>query len=224
MAAALSLEQHGRVLVATMDDGRANAISTEMSTALRDAVRQAEDDDGIAAMVIAGRPGRFSGGFDLGVIKSGDVAAVMEMVKSGGSLVRDAFGASIPVVAACTGHAVAAGALILLGCDHRVGSHAESKIGLNEVAIGMVLPGWAMTIARERLSPRYLQEAVVNARLFSSSEAVAAGFLDTLVEPDAVVGAAIARAEQLATLDPAAYAGTVRAFRGSTLAAMAGFL
>ena len=218
---ALTVEQRGRVLVATMDDGRVNAISTALSTALRAAITEAENDDDIGAVVIAGRPGRFSGGFDLGVIQGGDAAAIGEMVSSGGELVAQAYGSTVPVVAACTGHAVAAGALLLLGCDHRVGPAADVKIGLNEVAIGLTLPDWAMAIALERLSRRHLQASVVNARLYDGSGAVDAGFLDVAVDPDTVIEAAVDHATALTELDPEAYAATVQAIRGSTLARMA---
>lgn len=136
-------------------------------------------------------------------------------------MVAEAYGSPVPVVAACTGHAVAAGALLLLGCDHRVGPDAEVKIGLNEVAIGLTLPRWALAIAAERLSRRHLQGSVVNARLFNGSGAVGAGFLDEVVAPDAVVAAAIAHAAVLAELDPTAYAATVKALRGPVLTAMA---
>jgi len=216
----LSRRVEGRVLVVTMDDGRANALSIEQSRGLLGALADAEADADIAAVVIAGRPGRFSGGFDLGVIGSGDGARIREMVDGGGELVRRAYGCSVPVVAACTGHAVAAGALLLLGCDHRVGPDADVKIGLNEVAIGLTLPGWALTIAAERLSRRHLQRSVANARLFDGKGAVDAGFLDEVVAPDAVIATAIERASELAALDPSAYAGTVAALRGRTLEAM----
>ena len=82
---------------------------------------------------------------------------------------------------------VAAGALLLLGCDHRVGPDADVKIGLNEVAIGLTLPDWALTIAQERLSRRHLQASVGNARLHDGRGAVDAGFLDAAVAPDAVL-------------------------------------
>ncbi len=219
--APVTVEQRGRVLLATMDDGRANAMSITMSGALRAALTRAQDDPGIGALVIAGRSGRFSGGFDLDVIRGGDADAVREMVDSGGALVAEAYGASVPVVAACTGHAVAAGALLLLGCDHRVGPDAEVKIGLNEVAIGLTLPHWALAIAEERLSRRHLQASVANAQLHDGAGAAAAGFLDVAVEPNAVVEAAMDHAAKLAELDPAAYAATVQALRGPTLAAMA---
>ena len=218
VGAPVTVDQHGRVLLVTMDDGRANAMSITVSTALRAALAQAEADPGVGAVVIAGR----AGGFDLGVIQGSDADSIREMVDSGGALVAHAYGASVPVVAACTGHAVAAGALLLLGCDHRLGADADVKIGLNEVAIGLTLPDWALAIATERLSRRHLQASVVNARLYDGAGAVSAGFLDTVVEPDAVVDAAMAHAAAWAELDPAAYAATVRALRGPTLTRMAG--
>lgn len=218
----VTVEQRGQVLLVTMDDGRANAVTSALSTAVRAAISRAEATPDIGAVVIAGRPGRFSGGFDLGVIRGGDANAIREMVDGGGALVREAYGAAIPVVAACTGHAVAAGALILLGCDYRVGTDENVKIGLNEVAIGLTLPDWALAIAAERLSPRYLQQSVANAQLYDGKGAVEAGFLDAVVPADQVVTAAIERATILAQLDTVAYAQTLKALRGPTLARMAG--
>ncbi len=218
----VTVEQRGRVLLATVDDGKANAMATGVSRALHAAIDRAEADDSIGAVVIAGRPGRFSGGFDLRVIQSGDRQAIGEMVSAGGRLVARAYGAGVPVVAACTGHAVAAGALLLLGCDHRVGPDAAIKIGLNEVAIGLTLPDWALAIAQERLSRRHLQASVVDARLHDGNGAVDAGFLDIAVAPDVVIDTALADAATLAELDPAAYAATVAALRGPTLDRMAG--
>ncbi len=217
----ITIEQRGKVLVATMDDGKANAMAEPISAGLRQAIAQAEADEGIGALVIAGRPGRFSAGFDLGVMASGDLDAVGRMVGAGGALVAEAYGAGVPVVAACTGHAVAAGALLLLGCDHRVGPDADIKIGLNEVAIGLTLPDWAMAVAAERLSRRHLQASVVDARLYDGRGAVDAGFLDAVVAPDDVVETAVAEATALAELDPTAYANTVKAMRGPVLSRMA---
>lgn len=217
----VSVERRGRVLLATMDDGKANALSTALSGQLRAVIDQAEADADIGAVVIAGRPGRFCAGFDLGVMGGGDLDAIGEMVGAGGALVAHAYGAGVPVVAACTGHAVAAGALLLLGCDHRVGPDAAIKIGLNEVAIGLTLPDWAMAIAADRLSKRHLQASVVNARLVDGQGAVDAGFLDAAVAPDDVIETAMAEANALAELDPKAYAMTVKAIRGPVLERMA---
>lgn len=210
----------GGVLVCHVDDGKANALSREIIAALVDAVDTAEGDDSIRSLVIHGREGKFCAGFDLNVVRGGDRAAMSELVSDGGELVRRLYGATVPVVAACTGHALAAGALVLLGCDLRIGADIDCKVGLNEVAIGMVLPDWAFTIAVERLSKRRLQQAVANARITGAAGAVDAGYLDEIVPVDNVLDTAVQRAAELAALDPQAYAGTVRRLRGGVVKAM----
>lgn len=216
----ITVEQQESVVVVTVDDGRANALATDLGRALLEVVGQVDADHSLGALVLAGRPGRFSAGFDLGVFQSGDVDAVNEMVAVGGELVRRLYGSSIPVVAACTGHAVAAGALLLLGADRRIGPDAPIKVGLNEVAIGMQLPDWALAIATDRLSRRHLQTSVATARLYDGAGAVDAGFLDVAVDPDEVMTAALAEAHAMCGLDRKAYRGTVRAVRGDVLARM----
>jgi enoyl-CoA hydratase len=217
----VTLERLGRVLVVHLDDGKANALSSSMIASIETAIADAEADDTVGAVVLHGREGKFCAGFDLNVMRSGDLAALGTLVSDGGDLVRRIYGSSVPVVAACTGHAIAAGALLLLGCDVRVGADVACKIGLNEVAIGMVLPDWAMTIAVERLSRRHLQLAVATAQLTSSHDAVDAGFLDEVVPADEVLATAIARAEMLSELNRRAYAGTVQSLRGPVLQTMA---
>jgi len=94
-----------------------------------------------------GAPGMLSGGFDLKVMRSGGAAAG-KLVTDGGALITRMFGSEMPVLIACTGHAVAAGALLLLGADERIGARGEFRIGLIETEIGMVLPQWAAELAR----------------------------------------------------------------------------
>lgn len=215
-------ETRGAVRLVRVDDAKANAFSVPMLDALSGELDAAEADADIGAMVICGNDRAFFAGFDLGVIRSGDRDAINELVSAGGELVRRVYGSSLPVVAACTGHAVAAGALFLLGCAHRVGPASDSvKIGLNEVAIGLTLPDWALAVAADRLSKRHLQRCVVNAQLCDGPAAVDVGYLDETVSPDAVIDRAMAVATQLAeTLDDDAYANTVAALRGDVLARM----
>lgn len=217
----VTVERDGDVLVLHLDDGKANALSSGVITAISAAIDQAESDDTIGAVVLHGRPGRFCAGFDLSVMRGGDIGAVVSLVSDGGELVRRLYGSSVPVVAASTGHALAAGALILLGCDVRIGADIDCKIGLNEVAIGMVLPNWALTIAQDRLSRRHIQLAVATAQVTAGVGAVDAGFLDAVVPEADVLTAAVAAAHELAALNNRAYAGTVVALRGEVLATMA---
>ena len=215
---ALTIERRGPVMVLHLDDGKANALTFELIAAIRAAVDEAEADDEVGAVVIHGREGRFSGGFDLGVMYGGDFPKIMELVSDGGDMVAHLWGAGVPVVAACTGSAVAAGALTLLGCDVRVGADIAAKIGLNEVAIKMVLPDWALTIAGDRLSKRHVHRAMANARLTTPRDAVDVGFLDEVVAADQVLDRAVQVATELAdTLDPPSYARTLAKTRSEIL-------
>lgn len=216
----VTLELLDHALVVHLDDGKANALSTDVIADLGKAVDLAEHDESIAAIVLHGREGKFCAGFDLNVMRGGDLQAMSRLVCDGGVLVRRLYGSGIPLVAACTGHALAAGALMLLGCDVRIGADVDCKIGLNEVAIGMVLPDWAMTIAAARLNPGHLQRAVANARVTAAHEAVRVGFLDEVVDADQVLTRAIECANEMVGLNRKAYAGTVRSLRGATLKLM----
>ena len=216
-----STERIGDVLVVHLDDGKANALSTQMIGDITSAISVAEADDDVVAVVLHGREGRFSAGFDLSVMRGGDVHAMVGLVADGGDLVRRIHGASVPVVAACTGHALAAGALMLLGCDVRIGADVDCRIGLNEVAIGMVLPDWAFTIAVDRLARRHLQRAVATAHVTGAHDAVDVGFLDEVVPADRVLDRAVEVASSFSALDARAYAGTVTKLRGGVLQAMA---
>ncbi|MDO8362439.1 MAG: enoyl-CoA hydratase-related protein, partial [Actinomycetota bacterium] len=152
---------------------------------------------------------------------SGDWTAVASLMSDGGELVRRLYASPLPVVAACTGHALAAGALLLLGCDLRVGADVACKIGLNEVTIGIVLPDWAITICQDRLSRRHLQPAVALAELTGPAGAVDAGFLDAVVPEADLLSVAVARAQAYAAFTREAYGGTVRALRSPVLQRMA---
>jgi enoyl-CoA hydratase len=214
-------EVNGRVLVARVANGKANALSHAVLAALGaalDRVEQSDETDEHAprALLITGTAGMLSGGFDLAVMRSGPKEAG-RLVTEGGAFITRCFASPAPVVVACTGHAIAAGALLLLGADSRVGATGEFRIGLIETQLGMVLPRWAVELSEERLSRRHFQQATVTARIYDPAGAVDAGFLDVAVDPDQVMAEALVEAERLAALPRTAYAGQVKMNRGARL-------
>jgi enoyl-CoA hydratase/carnithine racemase len=65
---------------------------------------------------------------------------VADLILAGGEFAMRIFKSPVPVVAACTGHSLAMGAIVLLACDLRVGpSGKKAKLGLNEVHLGKSL-------------------------------------------------------------------------------------
>jgi len=212
--ALVSLELHDDVALLRMDDGKANALSPEMLDALDAALGRAERE--AKAVVLAGRPGRFCAGFDLRHMMAGPESA-RALVTRGADVLMRAYAHPQPLVIACTGHALAGGALVVLTGDHRVGAAGEFKIGLNEVAIGMPLPILAIEMARDRLDPRKLTEATLLARQYAPEAALAAGYLDELVEPERVVPRALEEAKRLSTLGSFPFSATKRALRRDSI-------
>jgi enoyl-CoA hydratase len=210
---AVTYELDGSVAVIRIDDGKANAISHAIAAELDRGLTQAETD-AAGAVVIAGRPGRFSAGFDLTVMRSG-IDEARDLLRVGAELALRIYTFPAPVVLGVTGHALAMGAILLLAADTRIGATGEFKIGLNEVAIGMPVPRFATELARDRLSPRHLTAAVNHARIYDPTTAVEAGYLDEVVSPDDVEQAALDHAGTLATtLTPAGFRRTREHLRG----------
>ena len=198
-----------------MDDGKANAINFEMVAAVNAALDKAEAE--AKAIVLAGREGRFSGGFDLKAFASLGPDGVYKLLDAGAQLLLRLYGGPLPVVAACTGHAIAMGVFILNACDTRVGAGGDYKIGANEAITGMNLPIFAMELARDRLSPQHLTRAMVQGFIYNPEGAVEAGYLDMLTEADKVEAKAMAVAGQLAQLPGKAYAWNKKSIRKGTL-------
>ncbi len=198
------------VAVLSMDDGKVNAMSFAMMGELDHALKRAAEED--RAVVLAGRPGVFSAGFDLRVMKSGP-EGVRRMVKAGMELKAAFFNYPRPAVIACTGHALAGGAVWLLMADTRFGATGDFRIGMNEVAIGMAMPKAVSVIAEERLSRRYYSRSILEAEIYDPAGALDAGFLDRLASPETVVEAAIIHAAKLGSYPKDAYAETKSSLR-----------
>ncbi len=211
-------EVRDRIAHVTIANGKANALSFEVLAGLDDALSRAEKagEAEVGAMLISGAPGMLSGGFDLQVMRSGAEAAG-RLVTDGGELFSRMYGSPMPVVVACTGHAIAAGALLLLGADARIGARGAFRIGLIETQLGMVLPRWAVELAQERLSKRHVQDATVGARIYDPDGAVDAGFLDSVEPAESLAAAAETEARRWADLPRDAYRGQVRMCRGERL-------
>lgn len=202
----------GKVAVLRIDDGKANAVSAELMDELLEALERAENE--ARAVLMTGRQGRFSAGFDLTVMMASPDSA-RDLVKTGAQFLMSLYLHPLPVVVACTGHALAAGALMLLSADVRIAAEGAFKIGLNEVAIGMRLPVFAIELARERLSRRHFVAATTLGRVYSPAEAADVGFVDRVVAAERCVEEALATARKLAELPSGALAETKHLSRQS---------
>lgn len=205
MAELVTYRRDDRVSTVTMDDGKVNVFSLAMLGALHEAFDQAERDG--TAVVLTGRPGCFSAGFDLGVL-AGPPSDAVTMLRLGATLAERILSFPAPVTVACTGHAFPAGAFLLMAADARLGADGPFKLGLNEVRIGLTLPWFAIVLARHRLTPSQCDHVAVTGALLDPRAAREAGLLDSVVDPDQLAATARATAEDLASLDRAAHGAT----------------
>jgi enoyl-CoA hydratase len=130
-------------------------------------------------------------------------------MRDGTLLYREMLRAPVPVVVACCGHALAAGALLLLADDVTVGLRGPFKIGLNEVAIGVPMPRFAMVMAEHRLPPHRRPVSVLGAQIGDTDQAYTNGFVDIVVDDD-LLGRALGEAARLRDLDRTAFSVTKR--------------
>ena len=213
MADPVTLVRENDIAVITLDDGKANALSFAVLEGLDDALTEAEST--AKAVALIGRDGKFSAGFDLGVM-TGDVDGARRLLATGALLGLRLYTFGIPVVLGVTGHALAMGGILTTTADYRVGAEGNFKIGLNEVAIGMPVPTFGVELCRDRLAKAWFTRCVQHATLCSPTQAVAAGFLDEVVPMEVVAPRARAVAAELAaTVHPGPFAMTRQNVRGA---------
>jgi enoyl-CoA hydratase len=217
MSELISYHLEDGIATLTLSNGKVNAISPDVIAAFNAALDQAVTDR--AVVIITGQPGILSGGYDLKVMTAGPKEAVA-LVTSGSTLARRLLSHPFPVIVACPGHAVAKGAFLLLSADYRIGVDGPFSIGLNEVQIGMTMHHAGIEIARDRLNKVALQRSVVNGEMFNPQGALAAGFLDVVVSPEELQGAALAAARQLKKINMTAHKNTKLKVRKALLEAL----
>lgn len=203
------------ITVVEMDDGKANALTLGVIEDLRGVLEAAS-----SPVVLAGRPGMLCAGYDLETIRSGDDRRISELLSAGRNLFRDILAAPAAVVVACTGHAVAAGALLLLVADLRFAVGGAWRIGLNEVRIGMALPEFGVTVVNHRMSPAHATRAAVFGEIVEPARAREFGFVDHVIDDGAVIEAAVEAAREIAELPAAAMALTKQRRNARLLSAL----
>lgn len=211
----VKLNIDGDVSIITLDDGKANVFSPLMTEAIESLLDQVPQDKG--ALLITGRSGIFSGGFDLKIMSSGDMEEIKRMVKVGFSLLTRIYSFPRPVVCACTGHAIALGAFLLLCGDYRLGAEGDFMIGANEVRNNMSVPEPILELSRTRINKTHWYRAILNAEMYAPNKAISAGYLDETIDPEKLMDLALKKASDLATLDHPVYQITKELDQAKTL-------
>jgi 3,2-trans-enoyl-CoA isomerase len=216
----LGLIKHDAIHELRLERPPVNALDPTLVRALRDAIAGAERDSA-RGIVLSGREGMFSAGLDVPVLLMLPRDALRAFWGDFFGLCADIACASIPVVAAITGHAPAGGAVLSILCDYRVMADGAFKIGLNETQVGLAVPAPIQAALRRLVGAYRAERLMVAGAMLESANAKAIGFVDELVATDLVVPRAIAWLSDLLKLPPQAMKETRRIARADLAAIFA---
>ena len=219
-AGGVRVERHGPLVVLRLDKARGNAIDEPMVESLAAAVEEIADDDAVRGVLLASaHPKLFCPGLDLVTLVEYDRPAMERFFARFEDAMLALYSLRKPVVAAIGGAAVAGGCILALTADHRV-LRRGSPIGLNEVRIGVPVPGWVVTLLRISVTPTAFARVGLLGQNFTDEEALETGLVHEVLPAEGFAAAAAARLEELASRDPVAVGTTKAWFRQPALVEM----
>jgi enoyl-CoA hydratase/carnithine racemase len=204
------------VAIVRMAHGRANAMSLEFCdrlTACFEEVRLSP----ARAVVLIGTERIFSAGVDLLRLLDEGRPYLRQFLPALSTMFATVFSHPKPVVAAINGHAIAGGCVLACAADRRLMAREGGRIGVPELLVGVAFPAVAMEIMRCATVPQHFEEAIFGAGTYAPADAVTRGFVNELVEPEALLDRALAAAKTLAALPPAAFGLSKRQTRQPAL-------
>ena len=201
-----TLSKENDISIIKLDDGKANAFSYDMLSQVNELLTQVPRDSG--ALVITGREGLFSGGFDLKTLATGDMEKITKMVQLGYRLLLELFAFDRPIVAAVSGHSIALGLFVTCSADYRIAIDGKYVCQANEVRNNMDIPTQIMEIIRARVNKKYFYSAVYHSDAYSVQDSIEVGYIDEVVSEDQFMQRVMEKAKELATLPHPFYANT----------------
>lgn len=211
--------EHGPVRELRLARPPVNALSPELLQALTSAI-QAAPVEGARALVLSGREGMFTGGLDVPLLLELDRDGLLRALEVFFDAMEALATSELPVAAAITGHSPAGGCVLALFCDWRVMAAGSYVIGLNEVRVGLAMPGLIADAAARLVGPGRAEQICTAGRLLSPEEALSIGLVDRVVPPDEVVGEAVSWAAEIAALPARAVSLTREVVRADLVAAV----
>jgi enoyl-CoA hydratase len=203
------------ILVVRLDDGDKNTLTPDRFDQLTAAFDTADDE--VRAIVLTGRDGILTAGLDVRWMAANGRSGVRDLLERFGRCAMRLWTDPRPTICAAGGHAIAAGTMLAMACDHAVAAEG-GWWGLVETRIDFELPGFGIALARANVRADRLEDLLLPGERVDAATAVDAGFADEVVPADQVHDRALARARELAELPPRAYAGTKQRLRGAAAA------
>ena len=169
-----------RLAIITLDRGRSNPLNHQMVTELTTCIKDLGTDDAIGGVILAGKEGFFSSGIDLIEAYDYDEEEVRAFWVDFLAMQITLASFKKPLVAAITGHSPAGGCIMAICCDYRVMAEGKFIIGLNEIPVGIIVPGSVFNLYAFWLGQRKAYQYLMEGRLLNVTEALDAGLIDEI--------------------------------------------
>lgn len=179
-----------KIAVLSLDRGRSNAINSEMLSELSRTIRNIENDDSIAGLILTGKDGFFSAGLDLIELYDYDEDQIKAFWLDFLTLVTELASFKKPLIAAITGHSPAGGCVLAICCDYRIMAEGKFIIGLNEVPVGIIVPENIFHLYAFWLGTANASRFLLEGKLMNTAEALQCGLIDEVVNPESILHAA----------------------------------
>jgi methylglutaconyl-CoA hydratase len=163
-----------------------NALNDALIAGLKEALRRADSDEAVRAVVIAGAGADFCSGADLSALQKISESSIVENLEDAQSLM-ELFAlirrVRVPVVAAVRGRALAGGSGLATACDIVLAARS-AVFGYPEVKIGFV-PAMVMAILRRNVSEKRAFELITRGAQISADQAERIGLINQVFDDDA---------------------------------------
>lgn len=214
----IAVHRHEQYAVVQLDRGKSNPINTPMILELSEAFRQLEQDDAVLGVVLTGKGNFFSAGLDLPELYLYDAVEFEQFWMSFMSLIKQMLAFPKPLVCSITGHSPAGGCVLAITCDYRVMSEGNYRIGLNEIPVGIIVPGYLKEIYAQWVGNRNAFQFLMEGKLLLPDEALQVGLVDEVVPLEEVESTAIRKLQHYLQFNQNAWRNTKRNLRRGILA------
>ena len=202
----ISVESHGKVVLAKLNHGITNAINLKVVKELETILNQVKNDTGINGFVLGSSNEKFfSIGYDIPELFEMNRTDFKEFYRLFNLLCLDLFTLPKPTVAAITGHAIAGGCILALCCDYRFIAKGHKMMGLNEVKLGLPVPYMPDRLLHALVGVCKAREMMESGEFYPSNKALEIGIVDKILPVEDVVKAAIEHADTLGSLPKVGY-------------------
>ena len=213
----IKLEIAGDKAIIRLDRGKANAINAEVIHDLTQVILELKANEQVRGVILIGKGEFFSAGLDVVELYGYNEEQILNFWRDYDRLLRLMIAFPKPLVAAINGHCSAGGCLLTLGCDYRVMASGNYRIGLNEVALGIVIPETVYHLYSFAIGRSKAYQYLLEGKMHSPDEALTCGLIHELHPLEEVESHANKQLEHYLKFSTAVWAQSKLNFRNALL-------